>query len=70
MSNPSADTDADGGYLWVKESLVDPNGFFAGWMSWFAHAVACSLYAVTFGVFFTLFVISVLFPRLPNDFVV
>ncbi|MBS1263377.1 MAG: hypothetical protein MAG715_00555 [Methanonatronarchaeales archaeon] len=45
--------EAGGGYLWVKEALVDPNGFFAGWMSWFAHAVACSLYAVTFGVFLT-----------------
>ncbi|WP_231186728.1 amino acid permease [Haladaptatus sp. DYF46] len=44
--------EAGGGYLWVKEALVDPNGFYAGWMSWFAHAVACSLYAVTFGTFF------------------
>ncbi len=43
--------EAGGGYLWVKEALVDPNGFYAGWMSWFAHAVACSLYAVTFGTF-------------------
>ncbi len=43
--------EAGGGYLWVKEALMDPNGFYAGWMSWFAHAVACSLYAVTFGAF-------------------
>ena len=43
--------EAGGGYLWVKEALADPNGFYAGWMSWFAHAVACSLYAVTFGTF-------------------
>src|SRR6056297_1245649 len=49
--------EAGGGYLWVKEALVDPNGFFAGWMSWFAHAVACSLYAVTFGVFVTEFIV-------------
>jgi len=49
--------EAGGGYLWVKEALVDPNGFYAGWMSWFAHAVACSLYAVTFGVFLTEFLI-------------
>ncbi|WP_330631872.1 amino acid permease [Halocatena halophila] len=48
--------EAGGGYLWVNESLVEPNGFYAGWMSWFAHAVACSLYAVTFGVFLTEFV--------------
>lgn len=49
--------EAGGGYLWVKEALVEPNGFFAGWMSWFAHAVACSLYAVTFGVFLTEFAV-------------
>ncbi|MFB6070701.1 MAG: amino acid permease [Halanaeroarchaeum sp.] len=49
--------EAGGGYLWVKEALVDPNGFFAGWMSWFAHAVACSLYAVTFGAFLLEFII-------------
>jgi len=49
--------EAGGGYLWVKEALVDPNGFYAGWMSWFAHAVACSLYAVTFGVFLTEFIV-------------
>ncbi|WP_267639685.1 amino acid permease [Haloarchaeobius amylolyticus] len=59
--------EAGGGYLWVKEALVDPNGFFAGWMSWFAHAVACSLYAVTFGVFLTEFV--VLGTGLESDFV-
>jgi amino acid transporter len=45
----SAFHDAGGGYLWVKSSLPDPNGFLAGWMSWFAHAVACSVYALGFG---------------------
>lgn len=44
-----------GEYLWVEEALVEPNGFYAGWMSWFANAVACSLYAVTFGTFFVEF---------------
>ena len=43
--------EAGGGYLWVKEGLPGPNGFLAGWMSWFAHAVAGSLYAVGFGGF-------------------
>lgn len=62
--------EAGGGYLWVKEALMDPNGFYAGWMSWFAHAVAASLYAVTFGVFFTEFFVSVVFPgQLAHDFV-
>ncbi len=44
---------AGGGYLWIKASLPDPAGFLAGWMDWFAHAVACSLYALGFGAYFT-----------------
>ncbi len=48
----SAFHDAGGGYLWVKTGLPDPNGFLAGWISWFAHAVACSLYALGFGAYF------------------
>jgi amino acid transporter len=44
--------DAGGGYLWVKEGLPQWNGFLSGWMSWFAHAVACSLYALGFGAYF------------------
>ncbi len=50
----SAFHDAGGGYLWVKHALPDPNGFLSGWMSWFAHAVACSLYALGFGAYFRL----------------
>ncbi len=46
--------DAGGGYLWVKSGLPDPQGFMSGWMSWFAHAVACSLYALGFGAYFEL----------------
>ncbi len=42
---------AGGGYLWIKRSLPDPSGFLAGWMDWFAHAVACSLYALGFGAY-------------------
>jgi amino acid transporter/nucleotide-binding universal stress UspA family protein len=48
----SAYPEAGGGYLWVKEALGGANGFLAGWMSWFAHAVAGSLYALAFGRFF------------------
>lgn len=43
--------EAGGGYLWVKEALGGLAGFLAGWMSWFAHAVACSLYALGFGAY-------------------
>ena len=43
--------EAGGGYLWVKEALGGLSGFLSGWMSWFAHAVACSLYALGFGAY-------------------
>lgn len=43
---------AGGGYAWVKEGLARIFGFNAGWISWFSHSVACSLYAVLFGTFF------------------
>ena len=49
----SAFPEAGGGYLWVKEGLGGAQGFLAGWMSWFAHAVAGSLYALGFGRFAT-----------------
>ena len=42
---------AGGGYQWVREGLGDLNGFLSGWCSWMASAVACSLYAVSFGFF-------------------
>ncbi len=45
----SAYPEAGGGYLWVKEGLSSLFGFLSGWMSWFAHALACSLYALGFG---------------------
>ncbi len=44
--------DAGGGYLWCKEGLPRWNGFLSGWMSWFAHAVACAVYALGFGAYF------------------
>jgi len=47
----SAIPEAGGGYLWVKHSLPSINGFLSGWMSWFAHAVAGSLYALGFGAY-------------------
>jgi amino acid transporter len=49
----SAFPEAGGGYLWVKEAMGGTQGFLGGWMSWFAHAVAGSLYALAFGSFAT-----------------
>lgn len=48
----SAMPEAGGGYLWIREGLPRPNAFISGWMAWFAHIVAGSLYAVGFGAFF------------------
>lgn len=39
---------AGGGYTYVQEGIGGFTGFFAGWMDWFAHAVAGSLYAIAF----------------------
>ena len=51
----SAMPEAGGGYLWVREGLPRPNAFISGWMAWFAHIVAGSLYGVGFGSFFSYF---------------
>ncbi len=47
----SAIPEAGGGYLWVRDALGRQQGFLAGWMSWFSHAVAGALYALGFGSF-------------------
>jgi len=41
-----------GGYRWVREGLPRPNSYISGWMAWFGHTIAGSLYAVAFGAFF------------------
>lgn len=50
----SAIPEAGGGFLWVKEGVGGPSGFVSGWMSWLAHTVAGSLYALGFGAYFAL----------------
>ena len=52
----SAMPEAGGGYLWIREGLPRPNAFISGWMAWFAHIVAGSLYAVGFGSFLSYFI--------------
>jgi amino acid transporter/nucleotide-binding universal stress UspA family protein len=47
----SAYPGAGGGYMWIKEALGGTLGFLSGWMSWFAQAVAGSLYGLAFGRF-------------------
>ncbi len=45
----SAVPEAGGGYLWVKSAMGNYQAFLGGWMSWFAHIVAGSLYSLGFG---------------------
>jgi amino acid transporter len=52
--------EAGGGYAWVRDGLGEAQGFFSGWFSWMAQSTACSLYAVSFGVFAGEFVFSLL----------
>ena len=51
----SAVPEAGGGYLWVKSSMGRYQAFLSGWMSWLAHIVAGSLYALGFGSYFAFF---------------
>lgn len=50
----SAIPESGGGYLWIKEAFGSSQGFLAGWMSWFSHAVAGALYALGFGSYLAL----------------
>lgn len=62
----SAMPEAGGGYQWIREGLPRPNAFISGWMAWFAHIVAGSLYAVGFGAFaYSLFQMSGVLPDQP-----
>ncbi len=47
----SAIPEAGGGYTYVREAFGGITGFMSGWMSWFGHAVAGSLYAITFATY-------------------
>jgi amino acid transporter len=61
----SAIPGAGGGYVWIREAFGHSYSFLAGWVDWFAHSVACALYAVTFGAFFAeIFVGIVPIPRI------
>ncbi len=48
----SAMPEAGGGYVWARSGLGETQGFFSGWLSWFAAAVAGSLYSLGFAAYF------------------
>lgn len=54
--------EAGGGFIWVKKGLGDLAGHIAGWISWFAHAVACGLYSLSFGFYSGTILFSLVLP--------
>ncbi|MFX0016125.1 MAG: amino acid permease [Promethearchaeota archaeon] len=62
----SAIPEAGGGYIWARAGLGETQGFYSGWMSWFAAAVAGSLYALGFGAYFVAFLVN-LGINIPNE---
>jgi amino acid transporter/nucleotide-binding universal stress UspA family protein len=52
----SASHDAGGGYLWVRQGLGKALGFLGGWLGWFSHVIACSLYSIASAAFIVLLV--------------
>lgn len=44
--------EAGGGFIWVRKGLGNFAGYISGWTSWFAHAVACGLYSLSFAFYF------------------
>jgi amino acid transporter len=63
----SAMPEAGGGYVWARAGLGETQGFFSGWMSWFAAAVAGSLYALGFGAYFVAFLTNIGIDLPPNS---
>lgn len=43
--------DTGGGYAWIKMAYGSTLGHFAGWGSWGAHTVACTVYAMNIGYY-------------------
>ncbi len=54
--------EAGGGFIWVKKGLGNLAGHISGWISWFAHAVACGLYSLSFAFYFETIVFFIIFP--------
>lgn len=50
----SAIPEAGGGYIWIHKYLGEKQGFATGWLSWFAHSVACAAYAIASAFFLSL----------------
>lgn len=54
--------DAGGGYIWIKMAFGHGWGHLAGWASWGAHMVACSVYALNIGYYAVAVLTQYIFP--------
>jgi amino acid transporter/nucleotide-binding universal stress UspA family protein len=54
--------EAGGAFIWVKKGLGNLAGHITGWISWFANAVACGLYSLSFAFYVGIFLFSVFLP--------
>ena len=60
--------EAGGAFVWVKKGLGNLAGHITGWISWFANAVACGLYSLSFSFYFSFMLFSVILPSLGFHF--
>jgi len=54
--------EAGGAFIWAKRGLGDLAGHITGWISWFANAVACGLYSISFGFYAGIIVFLIILP--------
>lgn len=59
----SAFPEAGGGFIWVRRGLGNFSGHISGWISWFAHAVACGLYSLSLAFYFDYVLSSFILPH-------
>lgn len=60
--------DAGGGYLWIRKALGPRIGHLSGWFSWFAHSVACGVYALSLGFYTDVILLEILLPKIGITF--
>lgn len=60
---------AGGAFIWVRKGLGNLAGHITGWISWFANAVACGLYSLSFSFYFGTILFSTILSFFGIDFV-
>ncbi|MDP4007509.1 MAG: APC family permease, partial [bacterium] len=60
--------EAGGAFVWTRRGLGNLAGHITGWISWFANAVACGLYALSFSFYLSFMLFSFILPSLGISF--